>query len=149
MEFKLPAAKNHPYPGPVRVALSLRFEARGAVVSHTINDTIDNLVNRIVPQRRIEKLSTARQLDQALTPRHTVAPRYPETLRTPAGSRIVLDFFVDETGRVRMPVLHAGDDHVLAQAATDALLEWRFDPPTRGGRPAIAAARQEFFLPAR
>ncbi len=143
IEFKLPAA-----PGPVRVAMTLHFQARGAVVSHTVNDTVDTLVNRMLAPRRIDKLGTPRQLDRPLAPVRTVSPLYPEAPAGP-GSRVVLDFLIDETGRVRMPVLHAGEDRVLANAATNALLEWRFDPPTRAGQPVIVAARQEFRFPAR
>jgi outer membrane biosynthesis protein TonB len=147
IEFKLPAVGDRT--SPVRVGFNLSFEARGVVVSHAVTDTIDNLINRMVSPRRINKLGTPRQLDRVLTLRHTVAPLYPETPHTSADTRVVLDFLVDETGRVRMPVLHAGNNELLARASAHALLDWRFDPPTRDGRPVIVAARQEFVLPPR
>lgn len=145
IEYRLPDAGART--GPVRVPLRFLFEARGVVVSHSVNDTIDNLINRVLTPLRIDKLGTRSQLDRALTPQKTVAPLYPEAIHDAAGSRVTLEFLIDQNGRVRMPVLHEGENQLLANAAAVALLEWRFTPPTRDGRPVIVAARQEFVLP--
>jgi outer membrane biosynthesis protein TonB len=147
LEFKLSTSKD--LTGPVRVSLRFLFESTGVVVSHTASDSIDNILNRIATPRRIEKLGTPRQLDRAPTLQHTVAPLYPEDLNNTAGARVTLEFLIDQNGRVRMPVLHDGENQLLANAAATALLDWRFDPPTRGGKPVIVAARQEFVLPPR
>ena len=133
--------------GPTRVTLQFSFEAQGAVISFTVNDTVNSMITRITGLRRIDKLGTSRQLDHALTARHTVAPRFPETPELANGSRVTLDFLIDETGRVRMPVLHSGENRALALAAAHALMDWQFAPPTRAGQPVIVAARQEFVLP--
>lgn len=145
LEFKLPASRNHN--GPVRTSLNFSFEATGVVVSHSGNDSIDNLLNRFNPPRRIEKMGTQRQLDRAPVPQHTVAPLCPSDLLDAAGARVTLEFLIDQNGRVRMPVLHAGENLPFANAATNALLDWRFEPATRNGQPVIVAARQEFVLP--
>jgi TonB family protein len=147
LECRLPssAAKD----GPTRVTLQFSFESQGAVVSLTVNDTVDSLMTRITGLRRIDKMGTSRQLDHALTARHTVAPLFPEAAQNETGSSVTLEFLIDETGRVRMPVLHAGENRALANAAAHALMDWQFAPPTRAGRPVIVAARQEFILPPR
>jgi TonB family protein len=134
---------------PVRASLRFYFETRGVVVSHTVNDTVGHIISRITTPVRIDKLGTPRQLDRSLTLRHAVAPRYPAAFQEASGARVTLEFLIDETGRVRMPVLHAGDNHLLANAAAAALLDWQFAPATRQGEPVIVSARQEFVFPAK
>lgn len=133
--------------GPTRVTLRFFFEATGVVISQTVNDTVASLMTRITGPQRIEKLGTMRQLDRALEARHTVTPRYSAEVSGPTGTRVTLEFLIDEAGRVRMPVLHKGENWQLANAAADALLDWQFAPPTRKGEPIIVAARQEFVFP--
>jgi len=147
LECRLPPSTSRD--GPGRIKLRFFFETSGVVISQTAGSTVDSLITRITPARRINKLGTLNQLDHALALRHTVAPLYPESLHEAAGARVTLEFLIDETGRVRMPVLHAGDNEVLARAAAHALLDWRFTPPTRDGQPVIVSARQEFILPPR
>jgi hypothetical protein len=132
---------------PARITLIFYFETTGVVVSHTVNDTMATLMTRVTGTARIDKLGTQRHLDQTLAPRHTVAPRY-SSGPDQYGSRVTLEFLIDETGRVRMPVLHKGENWPFADAAASALLDWQFEPPTRAGKPVIVAARQEFVLQA-
>ncbi|MGC4072840.1 MAG: energy transducer TonB [Nibricoccus sp.] len=145
LELKLPALRDRT--GPVRTGLSVSFEATGVVVSHAAHDSIDALLNGIQPVHRIKKMGTRRELDRAPVPQYTVAPLYPSDLQEAGGARVTLEFLIDQNGRVRMPVLHAGENILLANAATSALLDWRFEPATRNGQPVIVTARQEFVLP--
>jgi hypothetical protein len=62
---------------------------------------------------------------------------------------VVLDFYIDTEGRPRMPVVLSAAHDVYAIAAMEALLQWRFAPPTRQGRPAIVRATQQFSFAAR
>ncbi|WP_138223201.1 energy transducer TonB [Nibricoccus aquaticus] len=145
LECRLPPSTSRN--GPGRIKLHFLFETKGVIISQNASNTVDSLITRITPVRRINKLGTLRQLDHALILRHSVAPHYPESLHEAAGARVILEFLIDETGRVRMPVLHTGDNQLLAHVATDALLDWQFAPPTRAGQPVIVSARQEFVLP--
>lgn len=137
-----PFAKNGA-PQSVRFALTVVFEARGAVISQTSQDTLDAWIENASGSRRIDKMGTARDIDGRLTATHTVNPGMP--LAT-ADGRVTLDFLIDEAGRVRMPALDRGDDLALAIAAADALMEWQFAPPTRRGQPVIVRAKQEFVF---
>ena len=156
MTFALPEAGTSApgRAGPVRVTLRFLFEAHGVVISQTINDTVSSMVRRMTGIRRIDKMGTIRDLDRSLVAHHTVQPYNPLADTGPAASagpaKVTLEFLVDENGRVRMPVLHEGEDPALANAAAAALLAWQFEPPTRQGQPVIVSARQEFiFNPAR
>jgi TonB family protein len=88
-------------------------------------------------------------LDRPLTPSQVVEPRYPDELRHegPAGE-VKVDFYVDGSGRVRLPAVDPKAHPSFAREATEAVLEWRFEPPTRGGRPALVKVEQVFNFPA-
>jgi TonB family protein len=61
---------------------------------------------------------------------------------------MVVQFYIDQEGKVRMPVLADVDcDLELAAAAYDAVRTWSFEPPTVKGRPVIVTARQKFVFP--
>jgi len=131
---------------PVRANIHFQFQTRGVIVSHTASETVDRLLTPFTGIRPVRKLSKPSQLDQPLVPRRTVPPNYPQAAL--GEERVTIEFLIDESGRVRIPVLHKGANVSLANAAADALIQWEFEPPTRQGRPAIVIARQEFVLPA-
>ena len=49
-----------------------------------------------------------------------------------------LTFFVDETGRVRVPVVTAASEPEFGTAALEIVTTWTYEPPVRGGRPVVA-----------
>jgi TonB family protein len=63
---------------------------------------------------------------------------------------VAIDFYIDETGTVRMPAVSIKDDSELTALAVMALRQWKFEPPTRNGRPVLVKATQVFnFGPSR
>jgi TonB family protein len=58
--------------------------------------------------------------------------------------RVVVEFFVDEAGRVRAPtIVHATADE-FAEAALAAMSRWRYETPRRHGQPVVASMRWAF-----
>jgi TonB family protein len=55
-----------------------------------------------------------------------------------AGATVTVKFFVDETGRVRVPIIVDSAMPELGAAARAAVEQWRFEPPRTGGRATIA-----------
>lgn len=84
-------------------------------------------------------------LDHVPSPVHRVAPTYPQdwAARGLTGS-VVVEFYIDETGRVRMPAVVSADHPELGWIALPAIGKWRFDPPTRRGKPVLVKAQQDF-----
>jgi TonB family protein len=85
------------------------------------------------------------QLDQPPTPTHTVNPTYPRdwAQRGLTGS-VVVDFYIDEQGRVRMPEIVSADQPELAWIVLPAIVKWHFAPPIRKGQPVLVKAEQTF-----
>lgn len=53
--------------------------------------------------------------------------------------RVVVDFFVDEDGRVRVPSVVEASAPELIEPTLAKLREWRFEAPRRNGRPVVFA----------
>ena len=120
------------------------FEARGVVVSTT---TIDELERATLFEtgRYVYQPCSLRELDRIPTPLTTVAPVYPSELaRKGVHGRVSVDFYIDETGVVRMPAVSPRDNSELTVLSLEALRQWRFEPPTRNGKPVLVKASQVF-----
>jgi len=85
------------------------------------------------------------EMDRPLAPVTTVAPRYSEAAaRDGINGRVPVHFYVDENGTVRLPAVPSETHPYLSGIAVEAIKQWKFVPPTRGGRPVQVAAVQEF-----
>jgi TonB family protein len=84
-------------------------------------------------------------LDGIPTPVHIVPPVYPqEWTKQGMRGKVTIDFYIDETGTVRMPSVAATEHPLLAASAAAAVREWRFAAPLRKGRPVLAHCEQVF-----
>jgi TonB family protein len=134
----------------VRTELRFEFEATGRVVSLMAIDTPAVLLKQMgIEPHMITRVCNLQELDRPIAPVNPVTPSYPR----PAGAAdaprsVVVDFYVDESGQPRMPVVVSSSHEILAQAAVGALNRWRFNHPTRAGRPVSVRVRQEFIFPA-
>lgn len=125
------------------MALSVRFELEGVLITAPqVSDTAE-------ARARHEKFSyeakNLRQIDRIPTPVKVVAPAYPpEWARRGLSGKIDVNFYIDESGRVRMASCPPGTDDRLAGLALSAVKEWQFTPPSADGRPVLVSARQVF-----
>jgi hypothetical protein len=84
-------------------------------------------------------------LDEPVRTIHVVPPQHPgKRVSPPLQPFAVIDFYIDMEGRPRMPVVLRAAHESYGIAAADALMQWRFAPPTRQGRPMIVRATQLF-----
>ena len=93
----------------------------------------------------IYEAKSLKALDQIPTPVNVVNPAYSKDLADKGlvGS-VVVDFYIDETGKVRMPAALPGANPILAGLAAEAVEQWKFTPPTCKGRPVLVHAQQSF-----
>jgi TonB family protein len=86
-------------------------------------------------------------LDQQPAALQLPRPVYPRAwIEQGRAGTVVIDFFIDETGRARIPTSVADGDSLLAAAAIAAVKLWRFEPPTHRGQPVLARAQQVFVF---
>ena len=61
--------------------------------------------------------------------------------------RAVVDFYVDDTGRVLLPEVVSASGEAAGWAALTAVNRWRFLPPRQGGQATMARGRVELSWP--
>ncbi len=62
----------------------------------------------------------------------------------PLAGRVQVDYFIDENGRVRMPVVVSASHPRLAWAAAAAIEQWRYESPRRHGQRVLARSSHVF-----
>lgn len=90
-------------------------------------------------------------LDSSATPVEQTLPKFTPAVieRLPQGTATV-KFFVDETGRVRVPIVLESTTPEYADAAIASIEQWRYEPPRLAGRSTIAIETATFhFRPTR
>jgi TonB family protein len=129
-----------------RVAVVFAFHAKGCVLSLSPIDSTTSPTARLLGTPLTVILCKANALDGPLAVAQSVPPRHPGRALRPAQPRgsAVLDFYVDASGRPRMPVVTRATHEAFAVAAVEALLQWQFVPPTRNGTPVVVRVTQQF-----
>jgi TonB family protein len=145
-EWTFEPARLHGEPVATRAELIFYFEARGTVASSaTVADFLEAQVRRIMDGRYVYHPCTLQELDRIPLPLVTVTPQYSTQLAEKGvKGRVTIEFFIDETGAVRMPTGSAEDNSQLTSLAINALSQWRFEPPTSKGRTVLVRASQVF-----
>ncbi len=134
--------------------IDVNFRQTGTLISLSGGQTltgmfIDQLVTNAA--NNAYRVSDLSELDRLPEPIQIVEPSVPSSPdMNPAGLRVVYHFFIDQTGRVRIPhlrereVMHIGEP--VLDALYDALMQWEFTPPTIDGVPVVSRASQPFWI---
>jgi TonB family protein len=147
-EWRYEPAVKKGQPVGQRSVVRVFFESRGRIVSIQGGEALTSFTQRGGNARFTNRVAEEGELDQRLGVAEMARPRFPARLvgRGPEASSVLLDFYVDEAGRPRMPVILGSEDEQFSMAALEALDSWRFVPPTRQGKPVVVHVRQEFVF---
>lgn len=141
-------ARQNGEPTPQRVQIIFRFNQQGALVSMLPAMAIAANLNSLIGDKLNWLVCKATELDRVPAVRESVSPRHPGKSLNPTspGGSAMIDFYIDSEGRPRMPVALKATHEAFALAAAEALMQWRFDPPTHQGRPIAVRMVQEFIF---
>ncbi|HUG09515.1 MAG TPA: TonB family protein [Opitutaceae bacterium] len=129
-----------------RVRLSIKFTSNARVVTLMPLETPAALLRGAGIPESVNLVCNASDLDRPLVVVQTATPVHPgRTAAFPEGHTVV-DFYVDETGRARLPMVVETTHPAFSVAAVHALADWKFAVPTRGGRPTIVRMQQTFVF---
>lgn len=128
----------------VQRELQFRFESRGTVVSIDSASYIESYLAQRFPGRDAFWPCSLKELDRIPTPTNTPAPIPTKKPTAHTENHVTVEFFIDTTGVARMPSVIAAEDPDLAAACVQAVRDWRFEPPTRQGKPALVRVQQTF-----
>jgi TonB family protein len=137
-------------PVGVRLELKIDFVASGRVISLTALEAVNSFTQRMLPTAMSKKVCTPGELDHPIEVLQAVNPSHPGKAghaSQSSGSTLV-DFYVDERGQMRMPVVMESTNETYAQAAVSALNQWKFSSPTKQGKPVAVRVQQKFVFPA-
>jgi TonB family protein len=126
--------------------LVFNFEAHGVVVStSTVGESVEGRIARMTGGACAYQYCSARDLDRVPMPTVTVRPQYPKVLADQGvKGQVTVEYYIDETGSVRMPSVSAEDNTILGALAVAAVSEWKFTPPTSRGKNVLVKASQVF-----
>jgi len=122
------------------------FEVKGTVVvSLNASEAINVWMNKLHQIDESYYPRTLRELDRIPTPVAAPSPNYPRALveRGRSGD-VTVNFYIDETGAVRLPAVESGNDPELAALAIVAIQQWKFEPPTCRGQKVLTKTSQVF-----
>jgi len=127
-----------------RTTLVFNFETHGQVVSMTCLDMFDSYMKNFTKDRVVQCVVPGRELDAAPKPLVKVSPSAVPAELASGASGVLVDFYIDETGRPRMAAVDVKENDPMAMASLAAIEQWRFTPPTSKGRPVTVRASQWF-----
>ena len=124
----------------------IRFLVEGTVVvSLTPTELLSIRINSLTTQDTASRPRALKELDRIPIPLSTKSPGFPERLaKSGAEANVTVDFYIDESGVVRLPSISADADPELGALAIEAIRTWKFEPPTCKGRPVLVRASQRF-----
>ncbi len=133
-------------PAPMRVLLQFEIGARKRVVALDANTTFAALSREPSLNQGVNLLAKPTALDREIAIERTVTPTHPGKALGLNAGKVTLDFYVDQAGYARLPVVRATTHPAFAAAAIRALDGWKFNPPRRQGRPVIVHLQQDFVF---
>ncbi len=141
-QWKFEPPTYHGQPVSVQREITFNFTNHGVVLSEDMQSFYATYLGTIFPGLDAHQPATMRDLDRIPTPLKTATPLVPKGTK----GHVVVQFFIDETGTVRMPSIIQSDGQALSDAAVQAVSTWRFEPPTARGRPVLVRAEQVFHF---
>ena len=132
-------------PIPIVMELMFNFSKRGT--SLVEGNLTDLYLSRLPSMHQdYAPVRGFRELDKLPEPVKIVRPGLnPEIPKNQRIGRVVVGFYIDETGKVRIPIIEKYEGHrAIADAAYNAILQWEFKPPTVKGKPVCVRVEQPF-----
>lgn len=143
-------ATNNGKPITTRTEITIDFSYDDISVVSDFSSIVEHFLHGEKDAARVEySTHSLKELDRIPVPRQAHSPLYKLDLaKTGIAGEVVIGFFIDENGSVRMPAIIRADYPELALLATDAIQQWQFEPPTCKGQPVLVRAQQTFrFVP--
>lgn len=132
---------------PAQVCVTLEFDRTGMVVSCIGMELTEYFINSIMGKRLAYRLYGPRELDRPPVGINLASPKYAKAAADQGvHGTVKVRFYIDETGQTRMPSVESAAHPYLSEIAVAAVREWKFEPTTVRGKPAMIEAAQEFVF---
>ncbi len=139
------AALVHGRPQSSRADVIFSFRDQGVIVQSLPGAAERQVIEKMIQGRFVYQACQLRDLDRIPTPVHMITPSFHDDGKKHS---VIVGFYIDEEGKVRLPsVSRESADDFFAAASVKAVEQWRFEPPLRKGLPVLVYAEQEFHTP--
>lgn len=142
--FEFEPPRWHGEPVSIQRELKFNFENHGVVVTLDPTTFMETFLAPRFSDRYVFRLTNFKELDKIPTPLNATAPAVVKKLAAPNSVSVTVEFFIDQTGAVRMPSVLAADDVDFASSCVAAVRDWKFEPPSRQGKPVLVRVQQTF-----
>ena len=134
-----------PRPGGREVVMyEIRFLKTGVIVSRT-NSVSSRRAVEMAENAEPLRLPLSTQLDAPLRAIAQPMPVFPVSARGRWDeARVVVEFYIDETGRVRAPTVQESTAPEFEAETLNALRHWQYEVPRKNGQPTIVTERWAF-----
>ncbi len=144
-QWQFEPARFHGIPAGAISELNFAFSARGVVVSLSAADFVEARALQMLNGHYAFQPCPSSELDRRPEPIAAVAPAYPKALADKGvRGHVTVEFYIDQTGAVRLPAVSTQDNLELGELAVMAVSLWKFTPPTSRGRNVLVKAVQVF-----
>jgi TonB family protein len=120
-------------------------EGFGEGVGPTTGIDID--LSNVAGGKSLDELFAASDLDSKPTPIHQPPPRLSANENAATPGRVVVIFIIDSKGRVQQPKVTSSSNPALEAACQRTVKKWRYQPPSRDGKPVSTRSRQQIDFP--
>lgn len=129
-------------PVGTQTEIVFNFQAVGVVLDYGVSE---RYLERFTEGQAAYRPCSLKELDRVPARIQASSPRYPDELaRKGIVGHAVVEFYIDESGTVRMPAVVSADFNELGIFAIAAIESWKFEPPTSNNKPVLARVRQSF-----
>jgi len=145
-KIKPPVYNGEPYWSYME--FKIRFVHEGAVVSLSPIETFMAATGSM--RDDFQLLVPFSELDSIPKPIKMETPKLsPKLTANSKGETVKFEFFIDQNGKVRIPIIKEDfNTEVMAAAIMlESLLKWEFEPPTKNGKPVATRAVIPFRIP--
>ncbi len=131
---------------PLQTELTFDFTVEGAVVTTNVADKfLFDRFDKMGEKRMVYRPCRPGELDRQPVAVTAPSPKYAlQAEQQGVRGRVVVHFYIDETGAVRLPSVYPGPHPYLMEQAVEAVRTWKFEPPVSRGTPVLVAVTQEF-----
>lgn len=123
--------------------VQIHFTTTGSIISQTQWDAAKS----IFPSPEQSLPPVFETLPAGMTRPARLTGTNPKPIPDHPGGKVVVEFFIDAEGQVRLPVPLGTPPPELAQAAVAAVRNWRFAAPRVDDKPASIRVRWNFSFP--
>lgn len=132
---------------PSRHIVDVNFRNEGVVIEKRIDEMILTMVTPDSSGGTHYLIPELKELDRIPVCLEKESPVLPAGLEPNEAKGLVkIEFFIDEKGTVRAPGILMSPHDALADAAFTAVVNWKFEPPLKDGKPVAVRAVQSFFF---